>query len=150
LVNADCRFIGFGGSDPPLLISLESFGTFRNCTFEDLQLTVEVIDISFGGLLRLEDCTFHNISLRNKKLVSTTENDLVRCGRPFDEDFLYLPDDDAAYDVEMEPIDVANPSAGMRVRNATLSDCLRPSYLCASLSCMTFTGHNLEAVATTG
>lgn len=132
-VRADCRFMSFAGGEPPLLVALESFATFRNCEFEDFELTVEVFDVSFGGLLHLDNCTFRNVFLRQKRLVATTSNDLVPCLEPFQDDFLYLPDDDAAYDIPVEPIVPGDPEAGMWVSSATISDCLRPSYLCAPL-----------------
>ena len=62
------RFIGFGGAKPPLLVSEETFGAFRQCMFEDFDLSVEVFDVSFGGMLHLEDCAFRNVELRQGKL----------------------------------------------------------------------------------
>lgn len=134
LVFADSRFIGFGGTEPPFLIAQETFATFRNCKFEDFDLTVEVFDVSFGGLLHLEQCTFQRILLRQSKLVSTSLNDEVKCLEPFQDDFLYMSTDDEAYDIPLEQIDPSNPDAGMRVTNETLSDCLRARYKCAHVT----------------
>ena len=41
-----------------MLISGESFGTFRNCSFENFQLPRELFDVSFGGMLQLDTCGF--------------------------------------------------------------------------------------------
>ena len=130
---AGSRFIGFGGAEPPLLVALETFVAFRQCTFEDFDLSAGVFDVSFGGLLHLEDCTFRNVLLRQGKLVGTSLNDDVSCTNPaIEDDFMYWPEDDVAYDIPLEPLDPSNPDAGMHVGNATLSDCLRHAYRCAS------------------
>ena len=127
------RFIGFEGAEPPLLVADETFGAFRQCTFEDFDLSVEVFDVSFGGLLHLEDCTFRNVELRQGKLVGTSLNDDFKCNNEWLGDFMYMPADDAAYDIPLEPLDPGNPAAGMHVGNATLSDCLRHAYRCVSI-----------------
>ena len=130
---AGSRFIGFGGAEPPLLIALETFVAFRQCTFEDLDLSAEVFDVSFGGMLHLDDCTFQNVLLRQGRLVGTSLNDdAYRVTSGAEYEFIYFPEDDAAYDIPLEPLDPENPNAGMHVGNATLSDCLRHAYRCVS------------------
>ena len=94
-------------------------------------MSVEVFDVSYGGLLRLEDCSFYDVKLRQGKLVGTTKNDELECSElGLEDEFMYLPEDDAAYDIPLEPLDPGNPAAGMHVGNATLSDCLRFEYTC--------------------
>lgn len=134
---ADTILRGFGGDAAPLLITSESFATFHNCTFEDFELSVEVFDISFGGLLRVEDCTFRDVVLRRRKLVSTTANDDVPCsqwgGPPaFSGVYRYLPGDDERYDIHPQRLP-GRPAGEFYVTNATLSDCLRGSYRCREL-----------------
>ena len=135
---AECEFIGFSGDEPPLLIALDSYGTLQNCSFTDFDLTVEVFDVSYGGRLQLEDCTFQNIQLRRNppKYVSTTENNHLRCVSPFEDTFKYNADDDDAYDIVPELLDPADPSAGSYVQSAIISDCLRAINLYASQGLM--------------
>lgn len=128
MFHADSRFLGFKGSLPPLLISGESFARFHNCTFEDIDLRVEVFDVSLGGMLRLEECYFHNVSLARGKLVSTTLNDVLACDWPLQKDFFYLPDDDVLYDIPWDLVDTGNAQGGYFVENETLSDCLRQEF----------------------
>ena len=85
-MRADCEFLGFQGDQPPLLISTDSYATLSGCAFRDFDISVEVIDVSYGGRLRLEDCTFENVVLRRNppKFVSTSLNDELTCTPPFD------------------------------------------------------------------
>ena len=99
--------------------------------FEDFDLSVEVFDVSFGGMLHLEDCAFRNVELRQGKLVGTSSNDIFPCFPSFiDLNYMYMPADDATYDIPIRRLDPGNPAAGMHVENATLSDCLRHAYRC--------------------
>lgn len=138
---ADSRFIDFGGTTPPLLISSESFAAFRNCGFERFDLTREVFDVSFGGMLKLQACTFKDIVLRSatRKLVSTTANNYIPCaGDPVDQNFdlsstpqaifFNYPSDDDAYDIQPVPSDASGVET---VEDAVMSDCLRLQYTCA-------------------
>ena len=118
---------------PPLVISTESYATLHACTFKDLALSVEIFDVSFGGRLHLENCTFQNLQLSRTppKYVSTSLNDDVQCIEPFEDAFKYNPDDDDMYDIRPQPLDFGDPTAGEFVESATLSDCLRPAHKCA-------------------
>ena len=89
---------------------------------------MEVLDVSYGGHVRLEDCTFDSVVLRRNppKFVSTSLNDELVCTTPFEDSFKYNADDDDAYDIHPQLLDPDNPSAGFYIANATLSDCLRP------------------------
>jgi hypothetical protein len=129
---ADSMFRGFSGADPRILISQESFATFHACTFEDINLRTEVFDVSFGGLVRLEDCMFRNV--QTPKLVSTTLNDAASCEK-FHYDlrnaYRYQPQDDELYDIQKEELP-GRPGEYV-VKNETLSDCLRPYFQCKDL-----------------
>lgn len=94
---------------------------------------MEVLDVSYGGHVRLEDCTFDSVVLRRNppKFVSTSLNDELVCTTPFEDSFKYNADDDDAYDIHPQLLDPDNPSAGFYIANATLSDCLRPVDGCA-------------------
>lgn len=129
--------MGFEGDNPPLLVTSESFASLSNCTFRDMDLTVEIFDVSFGGSVHLEDCIFQNVQLsRNPpKFVSTSLNDEFACEEPYEQFFKYQPEDDDDYDIIPVPIDPNDASKGLYVDSATISDCLRPLNLCVSLSC---------------
>ena len=118
---------------PPLLISTESYAALHACMFKDLALSVEIFDVSFGGRLHLENCTFQNLQLsRNPpKYVSTSLNDEMPCYEPFEDDLKYNADDDDMYDIRPQPLDFGDPAAGEFVESATLSDCLHPAHECA-------------------
>ena len=133
LRGAECEFIGFAGDVPPLLISTDSYAALHACAFKDLGLSVEIFDVSFGGRLHLENCTFENLQMTRSpvKYVSTSLNDDVPCQEPFEDSFKYNVDDDDMYDIRPQPLDFDNPSAGEFVEYATLSDCLRPAHECA-------------------
>lgn len=120
------------------MISVDSYATFRGCNFNDLELTVEVFDLSYGGRLRLEDCTFRNVQLgRNPpKYVSTTLNDDLVCMDPLDDLYKYHAEDDDDYDIELQRVDASDPSKGLNVQSDTISDCLRAVHLCVFI-CLT-------------
>lgn len=135
---SDCEFVGFKGDNPPLLVSSDSYAAVRNCTFRDMDLSVELFDVSFGGGVHLEDCTFQNIQLRRTppKYVSTSLNDEFRCDDPYDDFFKYQADDDDYYDITPQLVNPDDASAGLYIDSATMSDCLRPLtlYACKCLS----------------
>lgn len=118
---------------PPLLISTDSYAALHTCSFRHLRLAVEVFDVSFGGRLHIENCTFQDVDMTRSppKYVSTSLNDDVPCQAPFDDAFKYNDDDDDSYDIRPQPLDFGDPSAGVFVESATLSDCLRPAHECA-------------------
>lgn len=124
-----------------MLISGESFGTFRNCSFENFQLPRELFDVSFGGMLQLDTCGFKNVSLLNAvpKLVSTTANNYISCAGDVVEQtvnitrtpqaiFFNYVDDDEDYDILSPQLTANNLTSGVIVNKATMSDCLRLSY----------------------
>lgn len=127
-VHAGCEFKGFSGDNSPLLVASDSYAALHSCAFRDLDLTVEVFDLSFGGRLQLEDCTFENVRLRRQppKLVSTSRNDEAACDAPYDDSFKYHADDDDAYDiVHSDILGFGDTPLELIVDNATASDCLR-------------------------
>lgn len=127
-LTADCEFLGFEGDNPLLLITQDSYATLRNCIFRDLDLTVEVFDLSFGGRLWLEECTFQNVLLRRQppKLVATSLNDEIPCAVPNEDTFKYHSDDDYEYDiVDGDVFEATGAGVDFFVSSSTLSDCLR-------------------------
>jgi hypothetical protein len=65
----------------------------RNSNFRDLELEQEIFDVSFGSSVRLENCTFTNITVPNNDYVSTSYNDWeFREGISYD--MIYYPEDD--------------------------------------------------------
>jgi hypothetical protein len=65
----------------------------RNSSFRDFELEQEIFDVSFGSSVRLENCTFTNITVPENDYVSTSYNDWeFREGISYDN--IYYPEDD--------------------------------------------------------
>jgi hypothetical protein len=54
---------------------LQTTGYLRGCSFRDFELSEGIFDVSYGSTVRLENCTFTNITVANNDYVSTTNND---------------------------------------------------------------------------
>jgi hypothetical protein len=77
-----------------LLLLHESRAFFRDSSFRDIELAEEIFDVSFGSSVRLENCTFTNITVPNNDYVSTSYNDWETFGGETLE-LIYYPEDDA-------------------------------------------------------
>jgi hypothetical protein len=86
----------------------------RRCSFRDFELSEGIFDVSGGASVRLENCTFTNITVPNNDYVSTTYDDW---------NLLYLgllqttkyPEDDAdpLFDVERHRANDSLPEEGV-------------------------------------
>lgn len=136
---ADCNFEGFGGRTPPVLVASEAFAVIENSKFQDVDLSSELIDVSYGGAVKLANVTLENVTLRNGTgpIISTSQNDKGLCSGTLSEDSsaliasaddaeLYLEYDDDVYDVMSSP----GQGGALVISNGTMSDCLRVEWTC--------------------
>lgn len=105
----------------------------RDTVFRNMRLEAALVDVSYGGIVRLDRVALANVTLPHAAVVSTGANDYdsiplmdgVELSEPLSS--VYLPDDDAAYDV---PVGVVPPgergpfALEFLVKDATMSDCL--------------------------
>jgi hypothetical protein len=92
--SADAIFSTFTGLNALMLLLQGARVYFRRCSFRDFDLAQEIFDVSFGSAVRLENCTFTNITVPNNDYVSTSGNDgEVIIGESFE--IMYYPEDDA-------------------------------------------------------
>jgi hypothetical protein len=73
--GADTTFSTFTGHDSTLLLSTLGRASFQRCSFRDFELSEGIFDVSDGSSVRLENCTFTNITVPNNDYVSTTQDD---------------------------------------------------------------------------
>jgi hypothetical protein len=93
-LSADTLFSTFTGDDAPLLFLNGGRVLIRRSSFRDLRLSEEIFDVSFGSAVRLENCTFTNITVPNNDYVSTSFNDWEYFSA-WSVDVEYYPEDDA-------------------------------------------------------
>jgi hypothetical protein len=74
-VGADTTFSTFTGDDSTLLLTRVGRASFHRCSFRDFELSEGIFDVSTGSSVRLENCTFTNITVPNNDYVSTTYDD---------------------------------------------------------------------------
>eukprot|EP00892_Ulva_mutabilis_P006269 jgi/Ulvmu1/4013/UM188_0003.1 len=118
----DCIFSDWSGSEPPLA-SIKTVTRVRNSIFRNMHLHVELVDVSFGGIVRLENVALANVSLVHGAVVSTTANDYLD-GLGI---VIYTPSDDEDYDVELTLVQPSQRSPlgkDFMIENATMSDCM--------------------------
>jgi hypothetical protein len=73
--GADCIFSTFTGANALMLMTQQARTFVRRSSFRDIDLGGEIFDVSFGSSVRLENCTFTNITVPNNDYVSTSFND---------------------------------------------------------------------------
>jgi hypothetical protein len=61
--GADTTFSTFTGHDSTLLLSSLGRASFQRCSFRDFELSEGIFDVSDGSSVRLENCTFTNITV---------------------------------------------------------------------------------------
>ena len=130
MMRADCIFTGWAGSRSPIEAVFAS-ANIRNSVFRNMDLAVEVVDISFGGLTVLSDVLLANVSLQHGQVVSTTMNDYhvlgLGTGLLGYDDMAYYADFDAHYDVSVT--NTPSSQRGMfgaewHVEHSALIDCI--------------------------
>lgn len=127
-------------------MSAEGFAYFNNTTFHDIDLESELIDVSYGGAVKMDNVRLTDVKLRNVTgpVVSTSGNDNALCPgalspsssaliAPEAAEELYLEYDDDTYDVTAESVATTEVGQGgsLLVSNGTMSDCLRVEWTCA-------------------
>lgn len=123
-MHADCIFTDWTGLGSPLSIHFQSVANVENTLFRSMRLSVEVVDVSYQGAVRLANARFADVTLQHGRVVSTTANDYQQADGHF---LLYYADDDAAYDVPLTPVPPQQRSPHGEefwVEEAVMSDCL--------------------------
>ena len=118
--HADCILTGWTGGASPLEILYESSANVVDTVFRNIRLDVELVDISYGGVVRFEDTKLANISLNHGKIVSTSR--IEEGGGRQDTNA-----EGNDYDVEYTPVPVAERSMfgeEFFIADQTMSDCL--------------------------
>jgi hypothetical protein len=100
-MNADTMFSTFTGGDSLMLLLDKARVHIRSSSFRDIELGQELFDVSLASSVRLENCTFTNITVPDNDYVSTSFNDWQSFSGLALE-VLYYPDDDAGplFDVQ--------------------------------------------------
>jgi hypothetical protein len=89
-VLADSLLTGFSGATPPILVAGERFCSLHNSPMLHMNLTYEVVDVSFGGAIKMSNCSFNQVLLKQQNIVSTSYNDNSLCGHQNNYDSEYL------------------------------------------------------------
>lgn len=152
---ADCVFESFSGATPPILVSAEGFAYLNNATFHDMDLTSELIDVSYGGSVKMSNVQLDDVTLRNGTgpIVSTSANDKSLCPgtlspssssliAPEGSEELYLQYDDEEYDV----ITDSGAAGSLLISNGTMSDCLRVKWTCEVFAKQAAPGCNAQSL----
>eukprot|EP00892_Ulva_mutabilis_P006551 jgi/Ulvmu1/4268/UM194_0008.1 len=119
----DCMFTDWRGGASPLRVS-RSVANIVDTVFRNTHLPVELIDVSFNGVVRFERAALADVTLSRGDIVSTTFNDYYL--DPVN-DVYYYAYDDSAYDVAATeaPIDRRGEfGAEFVVDEAVMSDCV--------------------------
>lgn len=122
--HAECIFTDWDGSESPLVCNHESVMHVRNSVFRNMNLNVEVVDVSRAGIVRFEGVLLTNVTLEHGAVVSTTANDYTTFAPVF-----YTASDDEGedYDVAVVSVSLGERSVfgeEFAVDSATMSDCL--------------------------
>ena len=128
-----------------MLVSGEGFASFNNTTFHDIDLKSELIDVSYGGAVKMENVRLTDVNLRNVTgpIISTSGNDNAMCPgalspsssalvAPESTEELYLEYDDDMYDLQAEAVATSEAGEGrsLVVNSGKMSDCLRVEWTC--------------------
>ena len=123
-MHADCIFTDWTGFGSPISVRFQSIANIERTTFRNVDLAVEIADVSGEGAVRFADARFANVTLQHGKVVSTTANDYQQAQGYC---LLYYAEDDAAYDVDLEPVppEERGPlGEEFRIAEAVMSDCV--------------------------
>lgn len=93
-VVADAIFSSFTGDTAPLGFISTARVVFRRSSFRDFALSEEIFDVSAGGAVHLDNCTFTNITVPDNEYISTSYNDWDYF-QGVEVEIMYYPDDDA-------------------------------------------------------
>ena len=87
-------------------------------------LAVELVDVSFDGMVRFENVLLSNVTLMRGAVVSTTINDYSMVPGSYARFYAY---DDASYDVAVIPVPLNardDVGADFRIADGIVSDCI--------------------------
>jgi hypothetical protein len=124
-MSADTIFSTFTGLNPLMLLIGGARVNMHRCRFRDFDLARELFDVSYGSAVRLENCTFTNITVPENDYVSTSANDWsFFTGESFE--LTYYPEDDAgpSFDVlRHRANDSSVPEEGVHTSSQITSPC---------------------------
>lgn len=129
-----CIFSSFTGDSAPLTFVSQARATVRRTAFRDFDLQEEIFDVSIGSSVRLENCTFTNITVPDNEYVSTSYSDWST----WQGDVLltYYPDDDDGPDFDVERVRANDstpriPGADRICCHMLCITCCRSALLCS-------------------
>lgn len=123
--RADSIFSDWAGFMSPLRINARSVANVRNTVFRNMQLSVEIADVSQTGTARFENVSFANVTLQHGAVVSTSFNDYTAPAAGYE--VVYYAEDDANYDVEVRRLPHADAGvfgAEFVIDDDYMSDCI--------------------------
>ena len=131
-VYADCVFTDWSGRSSPLLISRLGSASITDSVFRNMNQSAEIVDVSYGGLVRFENVLFADAGLPDMHVVGTSMNDYQHAFvRGLDDIGIYYATDDENYDVTtavLPPDRGGVFDADHIIEMAVMSDCLFMEY----------------------
>ena len=100
-VYADCIFTDMSGAMSTLGVHRDSVANIVNTTFRSTNLSVELVDVSYLGIVRFDNVSLSDVTLQQGKVVGTTENDFHYSTEM---EISYYPEDDQHYDVHITEV----------------------------------------------
>ena len=122
--GADCIFTDWAGDFSPIGAYHSSVVNVVDCTFRNMYLSAEIVDVSNDGIVRFQDALLANATLQYGNVVGTTTNDGTKADGF---DLEYYDTDDDAFDVKLTPAPTSDrETSGVEftIDESTLSDCL--------------------------
>lgn len=122
-MHADCIFTGWIGLRSPIASIGEALTNIVDTVFHDMHLSVEIVDVSLGGIVRFQNVSLANVTLTQDRVVSTSlkENTVLP-----DNNRQYHQGDNVGSDVELTVVPLSE--RGMFgeefvIEDAVMSDC---------------------------
>lgn len=146
MFSPDAIFSSFTGEDAPLAFVYHARAVFRRTSFRDFDLDEEIFDVSGASGVRLEDCTFTNITVPDNEYVSTSYSDYDYF-RGSDLEVEYYPEDDGGplFDIIRWRANVSDiPDVGVQSIPTVL--CSQSSLFFSGLMCVKHQGKQFSIV----
>jgi len=89
------------GAMSTLGVHRDSVANIVNTTFRSTNLSVELVDVSYLGIVRFDNVSLSDVTLQQGKVVGTTENDFHYSTEM---EISYYPEDDQHYDVHITEV----------------------------------------------
>lgn len=128
MILVDSIFTDWSGMQSPLALISRSTAVVRDSIFRNVNLAVELADVSGGSSVRFQNTTLVDVELRRDAIVGTSSNDNKAqspCLLVYGED--YYQEDEEDFDVHAcyVPPEERGPAGGQYViREGLMSDCL--------------------------